>query len=195
MILIFSNFLMDFYKNNQNAAILKRIKILKNCHGRFTANYLKFLWSHSIHGKIWYNFTPTFLKIWKIWALCSPFYPWEIWNASYLIKWFKDFFCFATMNSFVNLNLPIFPVSIRRRQNHKNILVFWVLTRIWIGQIREVLLVLWILGRVNVFMTHTVGLAILLPLRLGRGFLRCKLFQWIKSTYVNNRNRLSSAEC
>ena len=70
MILIFSKFLMDFYKNNQNAAILKIIKILKNCHGRFTANYLKFLWSHSIHGKIWYNFTPTFFKIWKIWALC-----------------------------------------------------------------------------------------------------------------------------
>ena len=43
MILIFSKFLMDFYKNNQNDAILKRIKILKNCHGRFTANYLKFL--------------------------------------------------------------------------------------------------------------------------------------------------------
>ena len=43
MILIFSNFLMDFYKNNQNAVILKIIKILKNCHGRFTANYLKFL--------------------------------------------------------------------------------------------------------------------------------------------------------
>ena len=43
MILIFSNFLMDFYKNNQNAVILRIIKILKNCHGRFTANYLKFL--------------------------------------------------------------------------------------------------------------------------------------------------------
>ena len=42
MILIFSKFLMDFYKNNQNAATLKIIKILKNCHGRFTANYLKF---------------------------------------------------------------------------------------------------------------------------------------------------------
>ena len=44
MILIFSKFLMDFYKNSQNDAILKIIiKILKNCHGRFTANYLKFL--------------------------------------------------------------------------------------------------------------------------------------------------------
>ena len=70
MILIFSKSSMDFCKNYQNAAILKIIKILKNCHGRFTANYLKFLWSHSIHWKIWYNFTPTFIKIWKIWALC-----------------------------------------------------------------------------------------------------------------------------
>ena len=43
MILIFSKFLMDFYKNNQNDAILKIMKILKNCQGRFTANYLKFL--------------------------------------------------------------------------------------------------------------------------------------------------------
>ena len=43
MILIFSKFLVDIYKNNQNDAILKRIKISKNCHGRFTANYLKFL--------------------------------------------------------------------------------------------------------------------------------------------------------
>ena len=30
---------MNFYKNDQNAAILKRIKMPKNCHGRFTANY------------------------------------------------------------------------------------------------------------------------------------------------------------
>ena len=43
MILIFSKFLMDFCKNDKNAAILKIIKISKNCHGRFTADYLKFL--------------------------------------------------------------------------------------------------------------------------------------------------------
>ena len=50
MILIFSIFLMNFYKII-NAAILKLIKISKNCHGRFTANYKEFLLSHSVHSK------------------------------------------------------------------------------------------------------------------------------------------------
>ena len=57
MILIFSKFAMNFYKNHQNAAILKIMLILKNCYGRFTANHPKFLSSHSIHRKIIYNFT------------------------------------------------------------------------------------------------------------------------------------------
>ena len=43
MILIFSKFFDGFYKNNKNAAILKIIKISMNCHGKFTANYLKVL--------------------------------------------------------------------------------------------------------------------------------------------------------
>ena len=34
---------MNFCKISQNAAILKIINISKNCHGRFTANYPKFL--------------------------------------------------------------------------------------------------------------------------------------------------------
>ena len=49
---------------------MKIIEILRTCHGRFTANYSKFLASHSIYREMWYDFTPTFLKIWKIWALC-----------------------------------------------------------------------------------------------------------------------------
>ena len=71
MILIFSIFSMNLSKNNQNTVILKIIEISGNCHGRFTANYSKFLASHSIHKEMWYNFAPAFLKIWKIWALCS----------------------------------------------------------------------------------------------------------------------------
>ena len=74
MILISSIFSMNFSRNNQNAATLKIIKISRNCHGRLTANYSKFLASHSIHSEMWYNFTPTFLKIWKIWAYAF-FYP------------------------------------------------------------------------------------------------------------------------
>ena len=70
MILIFSIFLMNFSRNNKNAAILKIIKKSRNCHSRFTANYSKFLERHSIHREMRYNFTPTILKIWKIWALC-----------------------------------------------------------------------------------------------------------------------------
>ena len=38
---------MNICKNNQNAAILKIIKISENFHGRFTANYPKFLSSAS----------------------------------------------------------------------------------------------------------------------------------------------------
>ena len=71
MILIFSTFSMNLSINNQNAAILIIIKISRNCHGRFTATYSKFLASHSIHREMWYNFTPTFIKIWNIWALSS----------------------------------------------------------------------------------------------------------------------------
>ena len=51
IILISSKFLMNFCKNNQNAAILETIKISKNCHGRFTANYPKFLSSTLIQRK------------------------------------------------------------------------------------------------------------------------------------------------
>ena len=61
---------MNFCKNSQNAAILKKVKTSRNCHGRFTANYQKFVSSVLIQRKMWYNFTPTFLKIWKIWAIC-----------------------------------------------------------------------------------------------------------------------------
>ena len=43
IILISSKFSMNFCKNNENAAILKILKISKNCHGRITANYSKFL--------------------------------------------------------------------------------------------------------------------------------------------------------
>ena len=42
---------MKFYQRNQNAVILKILKIANNCHGRFTANYPKFLLSHLIHRK------------------------------------------------------------------------------------------------------------------------------------------------
>ena len=62
MILILSKFAMNFYKSYQNATILKMMLILKNCHGRFTANYPKFLPSHSIHRQIECNFTPTFFE-------------------------------------------------------------------------------------------------------------------------------------
>ena len=61
---------MNFSRNNPNTAILKIMKISRNCHGRFTANYSKFPSSHWIHREMRYNFTPTFLKIWKIWSLC-----------------------------------------------------------------------------------------------------------------------------
>ena len=71
MILICSTFLMNLSRNNQDTAILKIIKISRKCHGRFTANYSKFLASYSIQREMWYNFTPTLLKIWKIWALFS----------------------------------------------------------------------------------------------------------------------------
>ena len=66
---MFSIFSMNFSRNNQNATILKIIKISRNCHGRFTADYSNFLAGHSIHREIWYNVRPTFLKIWQIWAL------------------------------------------------------------------------------------------------------------------------------
>ena len=67
--LIFSMFSMNLSRNYQNAAILKIIKISK-IDGRFTANYSKFLASNSIRTEMWYNFTLTIVKIWKIWALC-----------------------------------------------------------------------------------------------------------------------------
>ena len=50
-----------------NAAILKIIKVSKNCYGRFTENYPKFRPSTLIQRKMQWTFTPTFLKIW---ALC-----------------------------------------------------------------------------------------------------------------------------
>ena len=39
--LIFFKVFDDFLQNNQDAAILKIIEALKNCHGRFTSNYPK----------------------------------------------------------------------------------------------------------------------------------------------------------
>ena len=39
--IVVSSITMNLSRNNQNAAILKTIKISKNCHGRFTANYLQ----------------------------------------------------------------------------------------------------------------------------------------------------------
>ena len=39
---------MNFYKNNQNGAILKIMNILKNFYSRFKANYPKYHCSHSI---------------------------------------------------------------------------------------------------------------------------------------------------
>ena len=40
--------LSNLYRNNQNAAILKLIKISENCHGRFTANYPKVFFSRTL---------------------------------------------------------------------------------------------------------------------------------------------------
>ena len=76
MILIFSIFSMKFSRNNINAAILKIIKISRNCRSRFTANYSKFLASRSIDREMWYNITPTFLKIWKF----EPYVNTGYWN-------------------------------------------------------------------------------------------------------------------
>ena len=78
-------FSMNISRNNQNATILKIIKISRNCHRRFTANYSKFLANHSIHREMRYNFTLTFLKIWKIWALSYPWQPEED-KLPYLIE-------------------------------------------------------------------------------------------------------------
>ena len=36
--------------NDQNGATLQIIKILKSCHGKFTANFPKFLSFHSVHS-------------------------------------------------------------------------------------------------------------------------------------------------
>ena len=53
---------MNFYKNNQVAAILKLIKISKNCHSRFTVNYPKFFSSHSVHRKCNTILHPSFYR-------------------------------------------------------------------------------------------------------------------------------------
>ena len=67
---MFSIFSINLSRNSQNAAILTIIKKSGNCQRRFTANCSKFLASHSIYREMRYNFTPTFSKIRKIWALC-----------------------------------------------------------------------------------------------------------------------------
>ena len=51
MILILSKSVIKFHENDENAGILRLIKISKNCHGRFTANYQQFLASRSILRK------------------------------------------------------------------------------------------------------------------------------------------------
>ena len=49
----FSEILMSFYKIIKSAAILEtNHEEIKNCHGRVTANYTKFLSSHSIYSKM-----------------------------------------------------------------------------------------------------------------------------------------------
>ena len=51
------------YNNNENAAILKIIKISKNSYGRFTIYYPKFLSSPLIQRKMQRNFTPAFQRL------------------------------------------------------------------------------------------------------------------------------------
>ena len=69
MILIFSKFSVNFYKNDQNAGKFDNNKDIKNFQRQIYRKLTKFLLSNSFLWKMWYNFTSTFLKIWKIWAL------------------------------------------------------------------------------------------------------------------------------
>ena len=59
---------MNLSRNSQNAAVLKIIKMSKNCLGRSTANHPRFLRSHSMEecDEI---FTPPLKRI----GICEPF--------------------------------------------------------------------------------------------------------------------------